>query len=65
VLAGIAGGVYRDLDDAMAQVIRIERRHEPDLHLTEKYRGLYELYARIYEHLSDDWWERHRLLSRL
>ncbi len=65
VLAGVACGVYRDLDDAMSQVIQIERRHEPDPKLTRQYHELYELYKRIYEHLSDDWWQRHRLLARL
>lgn len=65
VLAGIASGVYRDLEDAMQQVIRLERQHEPDPVATEKYRALYELYRRIYQHLGEEWWERHRLLARL
>jgi xylulokinase/L-xylulokinase len=65
VLAGIACGIYRDLDDAMKQVIRVERRHEPNPEATEKYQQIYELYKKIYEHVMDDWWERHRLLSTL
>jgi erythritol kinase (D-erythritol 1-phosphate-forming) len=65
ILAGVAGAVYRDLADAMTQVIHVERRHEPDPGLTAQYRELYELYRQIYEHLGDDWWARHRLLARL
>jgi len=65
LLAGIACGVYEDLEEAMKRVIRIERRHEPNPEATEKYQKLYRLYKRIYEHLMDDWWMRHRLLSNL
>ncbi len=65
VLAGIACGVYRDLQDAMQQVIRVERRHDPNPEATPKYRRIYELYKKIYEHVMEDWWERHRLLSTL
>ncbi len=65
ILAGIACGVYWDLDDAMGQVIRIERQHEPNPEATEKYQQIYNLYKKIYGHVMDDWWERHRLLSKL
>lgn len=65
VLAGIATGTYRNLDEAMQQVIRVERQYEPDREATDKYRAIYELYRHIYKHLNDDWWERRRLLSKL
>lgn len=64
VLAGIACGVYDDLDDAMKQVIRIEREHTPNKTASEKYRQLYELYQAIYEQLQDVWWKRHELVKR-
>ena len=65
VLAGIASGMYLNLDEAMHQVIRVENQYEPNPVATEKYRGIYELYRHIYKHLNDDWWERRRLLSKL
>jgi sugar (pentulose or hexulose) kinase len=65
VLAGVACGVYSDLDDAMRQTIQIERRHDPDPAAHEKYAKIYELYRHLYQHVQDDWWERHRLLNDL
>lgn len=63
VLAGIACGVYEDLDHAMHQTIRIERAHKPNAEAHEKYMQLYSLYQSIYEQLAGPWWERHELLS--
>ncbi len=65
VLAGVACGVYADLDDAMRQTIQIERQHTPDPAAHEKYAKIYQLYRHLYEHVMDDWWERHRLLNEL
>jgi len=65
LLAGIACGLYRDLKDAMDQAIRVEREINPDLGAKKKYQAIYELYKKIYQHLNEDWWERHRLLAML
>lgn len=65
MLAGVACGVYRDLEDAVRQVVRLERRHEPDAAAHEQYAQIYPLYRRIYRHVMDDWWERHNILNRL
>ncbi len=65
ILAGVACGVYASVEDAMQQVIRIERRHEPDPEANTAYRALYELYRHIYQQLFDAWWQRHRLLNEL
>ena len=65
ILAGIACGVYKDLPDAIQSVIHIEREHQPDPKATAKYQEVYKLYKRIYQHVSEDWWERHHMLRNL
>ena len=65
ILAGIACGFYSDLADAIQKVIHIESEYKPVPGSTNQYRNLYGLYKTIYQHLADDWWERHRILSDL
>lgn len=65
ILAGIACGIYEDLDDAMKSVIHIERKYTPNQSDRKKYQNIYELYRQIYKHVAEDWWERHRLLQSL
>jgi sugar (pentulose or hexulose) kinase len=65
ILAGVASGAYSSIEDAMGQIIHISREHQPDAEAHEKYLRIYELYKRLYEHVMDDWWERHRLLGSL
>ncbi len=65
MLAGVASGLFKNLEEALQAMVRVERRYIPNLAATEKYREIYQLYQKIYQHLSDDWWERRRLLSRL
>jgi erythritol kinase len=65
ILAGVACGVYSGVEDAMQQVIVVERQHDPNPDATAKYHRLYELYRHIYEQLSEAWWERHHLLANL
>ncbi len=64
VLAGLATGVYRDLDDAMQRTIRVNRRHDPDPAAAARYAELHALYSSIHEHLWDDWWTRFHLVNR-
>jgi sugar (pentulose or hexulose) kinase len=64
VLAGMATGVYRDLDDAMRRTIRVKRRHDPDPAAAARYADLYGLYRSVHEHLRDDWWRRFHMLNR-
>lgn len=65
ILAGIACGIYQDLEDAMKSVIRIERVYVPNQENSEKYQRIYELYRKIYTHVAEDWWDRHRLLKNI
>lgn len=63
ILTGIACGIYSDLSDAMKSVIRIERTYVPEKGNSDKYQSIYILYRKIYTHVAEDWWERHRLLQ--
>lgn len=65
LLAGIACGVYRNLEDAIEKAIHQEREINPEPSASRKYQAIYELYKRVYQHLNEDWWERHHLLAKL
>jgi len=65
ILAGIACGIYKHLGEAMHSVIRLEKSYSPDPAATQKYQDIYELYKRIYQHVGEDWWQRHHLLHTL
>ena len=62
MLAGIATGVYSDLDDAVSSAVRIGRSYDPDPKLVERYARLFELYRSLHEKLRPEWWQRHDLL---
>lgn len=65
LLAGVAGGAYHDLSDAVEQAIRVDREVIPERDRSRKYHEIYQLYKKVYRHLNEDWWERHHLLSKL
>ena len=48
ILAGTASGVYRNLDDAVAQLVRRKKVFYPDERLHEQYLDQFETYKRIY-----------------
>lgn len=48
ILAGTASGVYRNLDDAIAQLVRRKKVFYPDARLHEQYLDQFETYKRIY-----------------
>ncbi|MCJ7519279.1 MAG: carbohydrate kinase [Anaerolineaceae bacterium] len=65
ILAGIACGLYPDLDTAMDVVIEIDQTFTPNPGNTEKYKEIYSLYKSLYEHVAPDWWDRHNLIKHL
>jgi len=65
ILAGVASGLYPDLPTAMQSVIHVETEYHPNPAAAAKYFLLYELYKSIYQHLTEDWWARHRMLREL
>lgn len=65
VLAGIATGVYRDLDDAVGTAVRAGRSYEPDPDARSRYDRIYRLYRSLHERLRPEWWQRHDLVRSL
>jgi L-xylulokinase len=53
--AGIAAGAYRDHADAVAQVVRIERRHEPNPDAAGPYLARYAEYKCLAEAMRGPW----------
>jgi len=52
LLAGTATGVYRDLDEAVAACVRMERTYEPDGARNARYRERQALYRELYPALA-------------
>ena len=52
ILAGVATGVYKSFEDAVAYSISINRIHDPNLELEKIYNRGYEQYLAIYENLK-------------
>jgi xylulokinase len=48
LLAGVAAGLYADLDGGVERTVRMERRVEPDPHAAQAYDRIYQLYQRLY-----------------
>jgi xylulokinase len=51
MLAGVATGVYKDFDAAVAATVKITRTHEPERHAA--YDRNYRTYRELYENLRD------------
>jgi sugar (pentulose or hexulose) kinase len=65
ILAGLGCGLYKNLDTAINTVIEIDKTFIPNSVNTKKYRELYTLYKNIYEHVAQDWWDRHNIIKQL
>lgn len=53
ILAGVGTGIYRGFEEAVNEVVNIQRTHEPDLANHKVYKGYYELYLELYENLRE------------
>ncbi len=52
ILAGVGVGVYRDFADAVAQTVKVRRRHEPNNANKQEYDRRYETYLELYSALK-------------
>ena len=52
LLGGVAGGVFADVDDAVARCVRVTSTVEPDPAWHEAYRSAHERYSALYPALS-------------
>jgi xylulokinase len=53
LLAGLAAGVYPDIDTAVAQTVHLERHVEPHPNSVSAYNARYQLYRQVYPTLID------------
>jgi len=49
IYAGLGVGLYTDLPDVLARVVRFERTYEPDPDVHERYRAFYDQWMAVYE----------------
>jgi xylulokinase len=48
LLGGVAGGVFRDVDEAVARCVRVKNTVEPDTAWSDTYREAHERYRALY-----------------
>ena len=54
ILAGMGAGVYPDVRKSLSEMIKLEKRFEPNPANHERYTRSYQVYRDIYEHLKGD-----------
>jgi xylulokinase len=54
VLAGMGLGLYPDIRRALGDMVRVKTRFEPNLENHSKYRDIYRIFRKLYEHLRND-----------
>ena len=54
VLAGMGAGVFPDIRKSLLEIVKLERRFEPDQANHERYMKSYKVFRDIYEHLKSD-----------
>ncbi|MEN2974576.1 MAG: xylulokinase [Candidatus Caldarchaeales archaeon] len=54
ILATVGVGVYRNVEDAVSEIVRTVEPLDPDLSEHGKYKKYYELYNRLYKVLKDE-----------
>jgi sugar (pentulose or hexulose) kinase len=54
IVAGMGIGVFPDIRRSLLEMVKLERRFEPDMQNHERYMQNYQVYRDIYEHLKGD-----------
>ena len=55
IFAGVAVGLYSDVQDAVKKTIKLERKYEPNMELHKKYQGLFKVYRKLRDDVLDTW----------
>jgi len=53
-VAGMGVGVFPNVRESLQEMVRLERRFEPNQANHERYTKFYRVYRDIYEHLKGD-----------
>lgn len=61
ILAGVAAGVYQNVETACRNMIRITERFSPDPEKTREYRKFYRIYCGLYPALKNNFKELQEL----
>ena len=54
ILAGMGAGVFPDVRKSLLEMVKLDRRFEPNQANHEKYTRIYQVFRDIYAHLKDD-----------
>lgn len=55
MFAGVAAGLFSDINDAVAKTLNVNRRFSPNLDNTKKYDGIFKVYRKLRDDVFDTW----------
>jgi sugar (pentulose or hexulose) kinase len=55
MFAGVAVGMFTDINDAVAKTLKVNRRFKPNLENTKKYDGLFKVYRKLRDDVFETW----------
>jgi len=55
MLAGVAAGMFKDMNDAVAKCVKVSRKFEPNMENHEKYLKIYKVYDQVRKAVMDSW----------
>jgi sugar (pentulose or hexulose) kinase len=55
MFAGVAVGLFSDINDAVKKTLKVNRRFQPNLDNTKKYDGLFKVYRKLRDDVFDTW----------
>ena len=53
IMGGVGVGIFKNIRDGTKQMVKVDRKYEPDNKNTRIYNELYDIYCRIYEGLEE------------
>jgi sugar (pentulose or hexulose) kinase len=62
--AGVAVGIYKDIDEAVETAVRIKHKYLPEEEKHKKYKEIYSIYKEIRVKLMEAWYKRMDLLRK-
>ena len=55
MFAGVAVGLFTDIEDAVSKTIQVDREFFPNLENTKKYDGLFKVYRQLRDNVLGCW----------
>lgn len=48
-MGGVGVGIFKDIKEGVSQMVKVDKKYEPNKENSKTYKELYDIYCRIYE----------------